>query len=232
MKKFLLMFAAAAMSVSMASATTLFGTPVSIASLDGETLQIGDKLFSNFAVSCTFIGTNTCGDETSVKVQGIQEGDHFGVRFTGPFVALENIVDYVISFNVTVLDPNLYISAIGARFNGEYIGAGTTEIVEDAFDGVQVGKLKVTNPPEVLTATFGLVNPYPGGSQHLAKSLFVQKDMLLTAIGGDGLDKATVSIVDQWFVQTGEDNQVPEPGTYALMGAGLIGLAFLRRRKA
>lgn len=37
---------------------------------------------------------------------------------------------------------------------------------------------------------------------------------------------------EEWYIQKPRDNQVPEPGTMLLLGAGILGLGIMRRKKA
>ncbi|MBK7930124.1 MAG: PEP-CTERM sorting domain-containing protein [Bryobacterales bacterium] len=66
--------------------------------------------------------------------------------------------------------------------------------------------------------------------------LKVTKDILVEGCyngqcSNEAFNTGGITNFEQTFPQIGE-NTVPEPGTYALMGAGLIGLRVLRRRKA
>jgi hypothetical protein len=48
---------------------------------------------------------------------------------------------------------------------------------------------------------------------------------------GGGATSPSSLFYDNMVVDVDIRNEVPEPGTYAMLAGGLLGLAFLRRRK-
>lgn len=207
------------------------GQSVGLADIIGQygSVQVGDKIFADFSI---------VGDVAphQVTVTAIQDTFGYGLRFSGGFVAVGNqITDFVLGFSVAVAPEaeEWYISDVHLRFNGNYVGEGFAEIVEQVFAGGPIplgsllGQLFVSNPPTILEDTFYLQQPL--------KKIYVLKDVLLYG-GGDvpphrrignvaGTNRATISVIDQTF------SQIPEPGTVLLVAAGLLGVALTGRRR-
>ncbi|MDW8342892.1 MAG: PEP-CTERM sorting domain-containing protein [Verrucomicrobiae bacterium] len=219
-------------SKSVASPLVLqLGQSVGLADIINQhgSVQVGDKIFADFSI---------VGDVTAnkVTVTAIQDTFGYGLRFSGGFLAVGNqITDFVLGFSVAV-DPQAvdwFISDVHLRFNGNYVGEGFAEIVEQVFSGGPaplgslLGQMFVSNPPTILENTFYLQQPL--------KKIYVLKDVLLYG-GGDvpphkrlgnvaGTNRATISVIDQTF------SQIPEPGTVLLVAAGLLGVALTGRRR-
>jgi hypothetical protein len=236
MKKFLLMFAVAVMSVSMASATTI-GDLVGTTADNG--FVVGDKVFYGFSCEISTGGgaSYTCADVNNWDVAAIN-GPDYGLNFTTNLVVSSGFIDVDLSFYVKSLAGSP-IPGIGLGFTPSVSGAGYAKISETAVDQGDLANVG-TALVQKLGPFNDLTDP-PGESAdvlvlgHTAQILKITKDILVQACLGPcstaDLNIAGITNFEQTFPQIGENN-VPEPGTYAMMGAGLLALAAIRRRKA
>ncbi|MBN8730032.1 MAG: PEP-CTERM sorting domain-containing protein [Acidobacteria bacterium] len=232
MKKFLLMSAAALLLTANLGATTLGacpGTTNAQASVsDYEALaqsgcMIGDKKFGDFLFA----------DQGLISgIAVINDGGQYGLAFFGSFGAPPTIAPKL-AYSVQVMDPNMVISQ--ANFTVPFLNnqGGNIFLTENFYSQVYANPF--TSPAPGGTFLGSMPQPTCANGSCLASLafdpgvtfLYAVKDLSLRASDGNSI---SFSVFTQSYEQVG--NQVPEPGTYALMGAGLIGLAFLRRRKA
>jgi hypothetical protein len=130
------------------------------------------------------------------------------------------------------------------------ITGGTLNVIGGAFDlnfggglflAIDLTGGTVTYSPGGGGVAASLTGSALGGSifaQNLPFSLMIGDPLTISFSGSEVTGTGTPS--DEGFLQslyvagTGEvsGENIPEPGTYALMGAGLLGLAYLRRRRA
>jgi hypothetical protein len=138
--------------------------------------------------------------------------------------------DFVIAYDIA--SPLIGINAVQLLFNGAILCDSPAQVVETVVTPVShlAGQGQV-NVPGTLSDTFNLDGSYT--------QLRVTKDILLLAADSEGgFAAATISLVDQ--IYTGVDinpqcapncpPDVPEPQAYVMLGAGLVGLYFAKRR--
>jgi hypothetical protein len=113
-----------------------------------------------------------------------------------------------------------------SSINPAFTGSSTYTFTENSADfnaGPLVGIAAGTT-----TADTGLLFDGPVGVSLAALAAFTVDVTRVINSGGTPAN-ATVTVSYDW-TET-DNNQVPEPATFALIGAGLLGAAILRRRK-
>jgi hypothetical protein len=211
-------------------AGSAFATPLSYSLLDlvqnNLSFTNGDKTFSNFEANLVISGNGSAvpADLSGIAVMPITMGGMYGVRLQGGIVATctpNNCPitwDLLVSWNVSAASPYL-IDGVQLEFNGN---ASNTISFAEVVETVKVGQAVVGSGfvDNTNLSTFIALN----GAY---SAIRVTKDILLFAQteNEQRSARATISYIDQYYHQV-----VPEPGTYALIGAGLLGLGLLRRR--
>jgi hypothetical protein len=200
----------------------------------GGTITDGDKVFSNF--SC--VGTQSTGQSNGCNALDVSalSGSSIGLAFNGGLVAngAGGVQDTVIGYHVAVTDPTQAIAQLSLSFNGAIQNAtslndASVSITEQAKSGgTIVGQINVSAPVDLQDPPFEGVFDIPLNGRFT--SLDVTKDILISTFK-DGVS-GTISLIEQDFAQTGQQNVVPEPTVLALLGSGLLAIGVLQRRRS
>jgi hypothetical protein len=202
----------------------------------GNDCFIGDKHFTDFTAATV----NLPGAITVTPHEPIP-GLLMGFNFSG-FMTFEAVRELHIMYNVSVSPsaPLLRISDVHATIHDFFrTGAsslgGTLAFTEDlcvggAFSG------PIGSPACSGTAVAGAISQFitVNGTYSdtyllsgLVSSLGVKKSLILTPVGPSGPRRTGFLSLDNDVSQT----VIPEPGTLALIGLGLVGLAGLKRSR-
>jgi hypothetical protein len=121
-------------------------------STEGQSILVVDKLFENFSFSVAGAGAYIA-NPAAIDVAAISIGDEIGNRFAGLLAARSNLVPdsavaVTIGYDVTVVDPNLWIHDISLFFNGMVTDpAGYARVAETVYyENTPVGSASVTTP--------------------------------------------------------------------------------------
>jgi hypothetical protein len=229
-----LMFLSLTVVVSRANATPVCpdGGSLSAFLATGYTCQLGDKLFSDFSYTSSAFGGALAVPSAGVTVDTLGPSGSgasilstdIGLQFNAGWNALAGeTTDSDINFTVTVLSSTMFIEDFGLAQVSGVLPNGSATVVEDGC-----GPAPCT-PSELEVMTFDY-----GGSdtQRVSDTMFaplgsvsVSKDISVT---GGTTGPAHLSLVSDTFSQT---STVPESSTLTLLAAGLLGLAYLSRRK-
>jgi len=222
--------------LALASVGNLSATLLSV-------LVAGGSLSNSYITVDDFAFTRTCGgigvcaplDASGIDVSLV--GNQ--IRFAGGFTALSNggfaSSDFLIAYDISVNPLFPAIGGVGLLFNGAVVGDQSfAQVVETVLGTVPflhvAGQAQVDAPGGPLADVAILDAPY--------RDLRIVKDIFLVGSDSEGLGYATISLIDQFYAGPGVDpfcvdgtcDDVPEPATYGLMGAGLIGMYIVRRR--
>lgn len=232
----LLLPAAAAMSslvpvhaAPIAAPTCNAGTAASYVSLGSDGCQLGNLLFNNFVYTPTANPATLAIPGAAVAIIPIPASfdEGFGFQIASGFAATApgSFVDSVLQFTVSTRDGSAGLTGLSLNTNGTSTGTGLASVSENFCVGgtSTVNCATLRNISVQSVGGIGLNNSaILGGVARLA----VSKDIIVSA-GNSGT--ATTSLVDNQF---SNNNTVPEPATFALIGLGLGGIALARRRRA
>jgi hypothetical protein len=206
-------------------------TPMSDLLQQGGSITVGDKLFSEWSYDVLADDANNF-NVNLIDVVGLN-GDPMnpGLLFTtnGAFQVNDlDELDVEISFSVTVLDPSKFIKDVSLGLTGYTFGVnnvgGAIAIGEDVYTdtGDQLFSFDPWVEADNLSGTQTLS---AGVNFEPQRKIKVVKDIAL--FGDDSGDFVSLDSFEQHFSQT----TVPEPSTMLLLGAGLLGLCGVTRKK-
>jgi hypothetical protein len=191
---------------------------------NGLSVQIGDKVFGDFAFTYNDFGAPDVDLVSSnINVKALANDVGFGLEFQEPLIAV-NTKTKDVTFQYTAEVAPEYsnlISDIHLLITGSAggIGSGTVNevVFNDGFNGTQVGQVGayVANPTSVKESSNNIAP---------VVKLWVQKDVAVSGHSGGPGSFATITILDQTF------SQIPEPSTVLLVGLGLLGVVALKRK--
>ena len=199
--------------------------------------QIGDKIFHDFRYSPTSYGGGVPVPASGIGVVPIDlpllaEIDFNGLFAAGPYQG----VDGVIRFTVGVLPGGNLIDDLGLTQGGSVVyGTGIAGVGEDACAGGLLTGGCVGGVPLHLQTVVAFGGGLSITSAHVnfspVSTIDVIKDIGVTG-GQYGL--ALLSHVTNEFSEApggGGGGEVPEPGTWVLMGSGFLGLFGIARKR-
>jgi hypothetical protein len=208
-------------------------TLLSTLTLPGGSLSNGLLTLDDFTFTRNCSGPGVCAplDASGIDVSLTLNTIHITGGFTALGIGSVTTADFVLAYDIA--SPLIGINAVQLLFNGAVVGNQSfAQVVETVVTPVNhlAGQGQV-NVPGTLSDTFALDGSYT--------NLRITKDILLVAAdSGGNLAAATISLVDQ--IYTGVDigqqcapgtcPETPEPASYGMMGIGLIGLYFAKRR--
>lgn len=210
-----------------ASPTTCSNTTLDNYLVGGFSCTIDNLLFSNFGYSPTAIPVGVSIPANGIAVVTLTTPGDEGFQFSSGWAVRtqsdgsSSFQDSLISFTVSTVDHSFSLTDLSLSFNGDFTGTGSTGVIEHYCPGGPLngcsgsGVRQVTNPPPAFEDHVVFTSP--------VSTLGVSKDINVTS-GTNGT--ARISQVFNNF----SNSSVPEPGTYMLLGGGLLGLGLMRKR--
>lgn len=191
-------------------------------------LSVNGLTFNDFSCSVTHQGAAGPGGCGKIDVQTIANPAQ-GIQFSSGFIAgsLGSLAfdDATINYHVSSAAG---INEVGLDFNGTFFGwavSSVTETIKDANNNI-VGFASVACGPDALG--IGCTRSVSIALNGLYTDLYIVKDINVSSF----LGLSQISYIDQTFSTAVTTAAAPEPASLAMLGAGLLGVAGLLRRRA
>jgi hypothetical protein len=215
-----------------ASATwTALTDPVTVGSLKGTTLTVGDKVFSGFNVDIiTVSGGAVLPDPNLLTVQGVvwNETGDYGLRFDGVSwdVGPNQTISVNLSFKVSVDTlpqyNDYFIKDVWLSLTGGWaFDTGVTGVGENVWANFPGDPNPLASLSCWATGIGNRLSDYQDFDP--LKEIYIQAKTLYVSGGANGF--AHFNEFFQFY------SQIPEPATLALLGLGALSL-LRRKRKA
>jgi hypothetical protein len=197
----------ASMQAATCTAQT-FSAPLT----DGFNCQLGDKIFSNFSGDTSFGGTITFTEITSTQ---------YSLTYTPGATPITGIFNFGFWVAVDAVNfPSNFIVQVTDQMNTVQAGVGGLLVPNASTDAVTHNPGGVVNLNAAGTGT--------GESGQTTMLTQLEKiSMVYNANGAPANGPAGQLTSMEFRIAQGT---VPEPMTFSLMGAGLLGLGLLRKR--
>ena len=200
----------------------------------GGSITIGDKIFDDFGFSSSSFNPSDAVVTPTVDGAGV-----YYLSFAGPWVAIGGTETVSLEYSIGTTSGQRLISSIDQSFVLSALGtAGNITVSETANNGSPTGPTLGQTTLSFVAGTtpaLDLEDPVAESGDDLliegaSSKLFILTSLLLEA---DRAGLVGASTITQSFHQIRPGIAVNESGTTAaLMGAGLLGLGYLRRRTA
>lgn len=183
-------------------------------------VQIGDKLFSNFAANAVTTGTGQISSLADFKFQEVDNGNGgIGFNLLGIWQASggAGVADLGLTYKVSVLPGfNKFINGAIASVTGGGTSGGIVGLIETINPGPGQGTLNLNSADGALGKLIAIT---------ATKSIEVSKNIRAVSTGALG-SEGHISIIRDVYTQT----DVPTPAL--IPGIAAMGMGLLRRKKA